>query len=129
MYVLNLKPAYYLEEKEDRLARVQEQLQKNELHCQVIYSHGQFLDILPINASKGRAIDYLRYKFDFSHPHVMVAGDSGNDEDMISGHARGLVVGNHSEELETLRGKQNIYFSPETYAAGIIDGLHHYGFV
>lgn len=121
------KISYYLEEKEDRLAQVKQLLQEKRLRCQVIYSHGQFLDILPPRASKGRAIDYLRYKFDFSPRHVMVAGDSGNDADMISGHARGLVVGNHSEELEMLRGKANIYFSKEEYAAGIMDGLKHYG--
>lgn len=123
------KISYYLEEKENRLARVESVLEEQDLHCQVIYSHGQFLDILPERASKGMAIDYLRYKFDFSPLHVMVAGDSGNDEDMIRGHARGLVVGNHSEELEDLRGEPNIYFSPEEYAAGIMDGLRHYGFV
>ena len=82
-----------------------------------------------MRASKGKAIDYIRYKFDFSPRQVMVAGDSGNDEDMIDSAARGLVVGNHSEELEKLRRKPNIYFSPEKYAAGIIDGLHHYGFL
>jgi sucrose-phosphate synthase len=48
---------------------------------------------------------------------------------MIASAARGLVVGNHSEELDRLRRKPNIYFSPETYAAGIIDGLKHYGFL
>ncbi|MEA3470022.1 MAG: HAD-IIB family hydrolase [Thermodesulfobacteriota bacterium] len=122
------KISYYMEDKGKNLARVQEQLKENKLRCQVIYSHGQFLDILPFRASKGRAIDYLRYKFDFSPRHLMVAGDSGNDEDMIAGRARGLVVGNHTEELEALRGKQNIYFSPKNYAAGIIDGLKHYGF-
>ncbi|MBE0586162.1 MAG: hypothetical protein IH612_20660, partial [Desulfofustis sp.] len=41
----------------------------------------------------------------------------------------GLVVGNHSVELEHLRDRPNIFFSPEHYAAGIIDGLQHYGFV
>ncbi len=123
------KISYYLEEKANRLARVQEQLKKNKLRCRIIYSHGQFLDILPFRASKGKAINYLRYKFDFSPRYVMVAGDSGNDEDMISGRARGLVVKNHSEELEILRGRQNIYFSPETYAAGILDGLNYYGFI
>lgn len=123
------KISYYLEEKEDRLARVHERLQQMKLRCQIIYSHGQFLDILPARSSKGKAIDYLRYKFNFSPRHVMVAGDSGNDEDMISGHARGLVVGNHSQELEGLRGKANIYFSTEEYAAGIMDGLRHYGFL
>jgi sucrose-phosphate synthase len=58
----------------------------------------------------------------------MVAGDSGNDEDMIAGATRGLVVGNHSVELENLRNKPNIYFSEAEYAAGIMDGLKHYGF-
>jgi sucrose-phosphate synthase len=123
------KVSYYLEDKEENLARVKEQLKKNNVRCQVIYSHGQFLDILPFRASKGKAIDYLRYKFDFPPRHVMVAGDSGNDEDMIAGRARGLVVGNHSEDLEALRGKRNIYFSPKTYASGVIDGLKHYGFM
>ncbi|HHD56283.1 MAG TPA: HAD-IIB family hydrolase, partial [Desulfobulbaceae bacterium] len=123
------KISYYLEEKEDRLSRVENILEAEKLRCEVIYSHGQFLDILPFRASKGKAIDYLRYKFDFPPRHVMVAGDSGNDEDMILGHARGLVVGNHSEELEGLRGKPNIYFSRAEYAAGIIDGLKHYGLI
>lgn len=123
------KISYYLEEKEDRLALVYETLQFEGLHCRVIYSHGQFLDILPYRASKGKAIDYMRYKYEFSPRHVMVAGDSGNDEDMISGHARGLVVGNYSEELEHLKSKRNVFFSEHKYAAGIIDGLTHYGLV
>ena len=123
------KISYYLEEKEGRLQRIWDELKQHRLRCQAIYSHGQFLDILPIRASKGKAIDYIRYKFDFSPLHVMVSGDSGNDEDMIDGDARGLVVGNYSEELEKLRRKSNIYFSPEPYAAGIIDGLWHYGFL
>ena len=59
----------------------------------------------------------------------MVAGDSGNDEDMIAGHARGLVVDNYSEELEPLKNRSNIYFSDQEYAAGVIDGLKHYGLI
>ncbi|HFQ90190.1 MAG TPA: glycosyl transferase family 1, partial [Desulfobulbus sp.] len=75
------------------------------------------------------AIKYLRYKFDFPARHVMVAGDSGNDEDMLAGQARGLVVGNYSPELEHLRHRANVYFSSKPYAAGIMDGLVYYGFV
>ncbi len=123
------KISYYLEEEDGRLEQVRQRLQEARLHCQVIYSHGQFLDILPVRASKGRAIRYLRYKFAFPARHVMVAGDSGNDEDMISGHARGLVVGNYSPELEHLRNRTNVYFSKERYAAGILDGLSYYGFI
>jgi len=122
------KISYYLEEKGERLSRITTKLKEKRLQTKIIYSHGQFLDILPSRASKGKAIDYIRYKFDFPVRNVMVAGDSGNDEDMIAGHARGLVVANHSPELEKLRGKRNIYFSAHKYAAGIIDGLRHYGF-
>lgn len=125
----NFKISYYLEEKEDRLIKIKQRLTDFRLRCQVIYSHGQFLDILPIRASKGKAVDYIRYKYEFSPRYVMAAGDSGNDEDMLNGKSRGLIVANHSEEMEKLKGKANIYFSPESYAAGIIDGLRHYGLV
>ncbi len=123
------KISYYLEEKDERLAQIHEKLVENRLRCQVIYSHGQFLDILPMRASKGKAIEYIQYKYEYSPRYVMVAGDSGNDEDMIAGKARGLVVGNHSDELNTLKDRANIYFSPKKYASGIIDGLHHYGLI
>lgn len=123
------KISYYLEEKDGRLAQVEEILAAEKLQCQVIYSHGQFLDILPARASKGKAIDYMRFKYDFSPRQVMVAGDSGNDEDMLSSPSRGLVVGNYSEELVKLQGRPNIYFSDKEYAAGIIDGLEYYNFM
>lgn len=123
------KLSYYMEDNPDNLAEIHRRLAEEKLPCQVIYSHGQFLDILPRRASKGKAIKYLKYKFEFPSSKVMVAGDSGNDEDMIRGNNNGLVVGNHSEELESLRGKSRVYFSRKSYAAGIIDGLVYYGFI
>ena len=124
------KISYYLDDRQNnRFALIQDRLKDARLRCQAIYSHGQFLDILPLRASKGKAIDYVRYKFDFSARRVMVSGDSGNDEDMLSGPSRALVVGNHSSELEHLRGRSNIYFSTAEFAAGIMDGLTHYGFI
>ncbi len=125
----NYKISYYLEEKDNRLRRIEEKLAEQRLRCNVIYTHGQFLDIVPLRASKGRAIDYLSYKYEFSPRYVMVAGDSGSDEDMVSGKTRGLVVANHSDEIDRLKGKTNIYFSQEGYAAGILDGLYQYGFL
>jgi sucrose-phosphate synthase len=38
-------------------------------------------------------------------------------------------VGNHSDELNVLKGKPRIFFSEHAYAAGVIDGLVHYGFL
>ncbi len=123
------KISYYLEDDQELLARVYQRLDEAKIHCQIIFSHGQFLDILPYRASKGMAIKYLQYKWEISPQDLMVAGDSGNDEDMLRGRSCGLVVGNHSSELENLKGKPRIYFSPKKYASGIIDGLKHYGFL
>lgn len=123
------KISYYLENIDYRLEKVQQTLEERKLRCQVIYSHSQFLDILPYRASKGKAVNYLQYKYEFLPRHVMVAGDSGNDEDMLSGRMRGLIVGNHSEELEHLKGSPRTYFAKGTYAAGIIEGLQHFGLI
>ena len=123
------KISYYMEDDPELLAAVHHQLQDAKLRCQVIYSHGQFLDILPYRASKGRAIKYLKYKWDIAPENVMVAGDSGNDADMLRGRTCGLVVGNHSKELEELKGQKRIFFSDKEYAGGIIDGLIYYKFL
>jgi sucrose-phosphate synthase len=123
------KISYYMADDYDYLAWVHRVLDEAKLQCEVIYSHGQFLDILPLRASKGKAIDYVINKYGFPPRHVMVSGDSGNDADMLLGQARGLVVGNYADELEKFKGKPRLYFSKDNYAAGIIDGLHHFGLI
>ncbi|MFZ5774704.1 MAG: HAD-IIB family hydrolase [Thermodesulfobacteriota bacterium] len=120
------KISYYLD-KPRLIDQVHAALANARLACQVVYSHGQYLDLLPLRASKGKAIGFIRHKYGFSSDQVMVAGDSGNDEDMVRGAGLGLVVGNHSSELTHLRGRSRIFFSPYPHAAGIIDGLRYYG--
>lgn len=96
------------------------------LHAQIIYSHNEFLDILPVRASKGHAVRYLAYKWGLPLKNFLVAGDSGNDSEMLVGDTLAIVVGNHSPELESLRGLEQIYFAWNRYAAGILEGLAHY---
>jgi sucrose-phosphate synthase len=109
------------------LNEICEYLQDLKLHAQLIYSHEEFLDVLPIRASKGHAIRYLAYKWGLPLESFLVAGDSGNDTEMLVGDTRAVVVGNHSPELAILRDQQHIYFANGHYAAGIIEGLNHYG--
>ncbi|MCB2180688.1 MAG: HAD-IIB family hydrolase [Desulfobulbaceae bacterium] len=123
------KLSYFLEDEPELLARVYHCLQKAKLRCQVNFSHDMFLDILPYRAAKGKAIKYIQYKWEIAPENVMVAGDSITDEDMLRGRTCGLIVGNHSKELEELRGQKNIFFSKHKYAAGIIDGLTQYKFL
>ncbi len=104
-------------------------LRKLDLHVKVVYSHEAFLDLLPIRASKGLAIRYLAMKWGISPEHILVAGDSGNDAEMLGGNTYAVVVGNYSPELERLRGKPHVYFADNYYSAGIIEGIDHYQFL
>ena len=94
----------------------------------LVASHGQFLDVLPVRASKGRAIRYLAYKWGFQLNDFLVSGDSGNDIDMLSGDTLGVVVGGHSEELKSLAADEHVFFAEAPYARGILQGIAHYRF-
>jgi sucrose-phosphate synthase len=39
-----------------------------------------------------------------------------------------VVVANHSRELQSLRGRDGIYFASHGYARGILEGVRHFGF-
>lgn len=123
------KLSYYMAPGENRLDKINAILNHNKCHCTVIYSHDEYLDILPHRASKGKAVRYLSYKWEIPLENIMVCGDSGNDREMLIGSPMGVVVGNYARELERLKGKRRIYFSPKKYAAGIIDGLNHFGLI
>jgi len=123
------KISYYMENDPDLLVKVHRVLQAKRLRYYLNYSHGQFLDILPYRASKGKAIRYLSYKWEIPIANIMVCGNSGSDEDMLRGDSCGLVVGNYSKELEILKGHRRIFFSTKEYARGIIDGIKHYNFL
>jgi len=110
------------------LTQIYRHLREHGLSAQLVYSHEAFLDVLPVRASKGHAIRYLAYKWGLPLKNFLVAGDSGNDEEMLRGDTLGVVVGNHSSELESLRGLEQIYFAQEACARGILEGIHHYRF-
>jgi len=120
------KVSYYMEPDKDRLALVHHALVKNKLKYNLIYSHEQFLDILPVMASKGKAIRYLSYKWEIPLSQMIVSGDSGNDEEMLRSGALGVVVGNYSSELEHLKDVNRIFFAEKPYAGGILEGLDYY---
>jgi sucrose-phosphate synthase len=82
------------------------------LHANLIYSHQAFLDVLPVRVSKGHAIRYLAYKWGLPLRNFLVAGDSGNDAEMLVGDTSAVVVGNHSPELERLRGLEQDFLCP-----------------
>ena len=98
-------------------------------YSSIVITQAAFLDILPNRASKGRAVRYLGNKWTIPINRIVVCGDAGNDLDMFTGASRGIVVGNHSSEMEALRGMRRVYFAGRPSAAGILEGLEHFKFL
>ena len=122
------KISYYMEPGKDRLAEIHNRLLHKKCKYNLVYSHDQYLDILPYRASKGKAIRFLCYKWEIPLRNIVVAGDSGNDEEMLRGEPSAIVVANYSTELDALRKSKHVYFAKQPCAGGILEGLQKYRF-
>jgi len=111
------------------LSFLKKYLRQHDIHAKVIITQERYLDILPIRASKGLAIRYIAIKWGLPLERIFVAGDAGNDEEMLQGDTLAVVVANHSNELLRLKNKPRIYFAENSYAAGILEGLEYYNFL
>jgi len=124
------KISYYIDpRKAPSVEEIQSLLNQEEQSVNLTLSFGQFLDILPIRASKGLALRYFAARWDIPLEHILVAGGSGADEDMMRGNTLAVVVANrHNEELSQLVDLDRIYFATQPYAYGILEALDHYDF-
>jgi len=111
------------------LAQIKKRLRQNRIKVKTILSHGMYLDIIPSRSGSGLSIRHMAFKWGMPMGHILVAGDSGNDEGMLSGNTLGVVVGNYSPELEKLRDYPRVYFAQAHHAAGIIEGIEYYNFL
>lgn len=91
----------------------------------VIYSSNRDLDILPAGCGKAKAAAYLARRWEIDPERVVVAGNSGNDADMLSSGVRAIAVGNATPDLKTLR-LPKLYHASDTYAAGVLEGLAYW---
>ncbi len=112
-----------------KIAGIKRMLRENGIRAKTILSLGMFLDIIPTRAGSGVSIRHMAYKWGLPLEHILIAGDSGNDEGMLAGNTLGVVVGNYSPELERLRKYPRIYFATASHASGIIEGIEYYNFL
>ncbi|PLX43194.1 MAG: HAD family hydrolase [Hyphomicrobiales bacterium] len=125
------KISYYIDpEISLDVSEINRQLGSAGLSASVIMSFGQYLDILPLRASKGFALRYISDRWGIPLDHILVAGGSGADEDMMRGNTLAVVVANrHDEELSNLTEMDRIYFARQSYARGILEAIEHYDFL
>jgi sucrose-phosphate synthase len=95
----------------------------------VVLSFGQYLDIIPVRASKGLAMRWVAERHDIALDRILAAGGSGADEDMMRGNMLAVVVANrHNEELSDLTQVDEIFFASRPYAEGILEAIELYDF-
>jgi len=129
------KVSYFLAEAiaVELLPQLQTLLDAEGLDAQLVYSGSKDLDILPHRANKGKAMTFLREQLNISLDRTVACGDSGNDLSMFCDRAeRGIIVGNAMPELLTWHHDNpapNRYLAQKNCAGGILEGLHHFGFL
>lgn len=99
------------------------------------------LDVLPANASKRHAIEFLAQQLSFDIDHTFFAGDSGNDISVMASPIHSVLVANASQEVkeqaineaERNQQQQSLYVARGdcmgmngNYSAGILEGIVHY---
>ena len=124
------KVSYYIDpDKAPTMEEINQLLYQEDMPVNIIQSFGQFLDVVPMRASKGLALRYVAATWDIALDHILVAGGSGADEDMMRGNTLAVVVGNrHDEELSQLSNLERIYLAQAKGAGGILEALDHYDF-
>ena len=132
-YNTPLKVSYFLDDAPDpdqAARRVRQRVAAAGNGYQVVWSSGKHLDILPAAAGKGKAIRFLIGYLNLNPTQVVTAGDSGNDSSMLEEFGCGIIVGNAQPELKALKDKDgdaSFYFAERPFAAGVSEGLHHFG--
>lgn len=103
----------------------------------------QFIDLLPAQAGKGKAMLHMQQKLGFADASTVVAGDADNDMLMLQEAPRSILVGNASPELKDWarqqqaqrqeqlggdgRGQNSMFIAAEPIAAGVMEGLRAFG--
>ncbi|WP_038702552.1 HAD-IIB family hydrolase [Planococcus sp. PAMC 21323] len=92
----------------------------------LIYSGGRDVDVLPVNSGKGKALEYILNTHHLDNVKLLVAGDSGNDVEMLTMGFPSVIVGNAQPELLEQQSHPSIYRATKYYAGGIHEAWRHF---
>lgn len=142
------KLSYYVDLSEDQdalMETMQQRLETLQIQAGLVWSVDEpagigLLDVLPANATKLHAIDFLRQSLSYDLSEVVFAGDSGNDLAVLASAIPSVLVANASEEvrgqalqMSAQQGHQAaLYLAGQgdsingNYAAGVLEGVGYY---
>lgn len=104
----------------------EQQLKSEDISHKLIYSGGRDLDILPAKSGKGAALEYILDKFNARETKILVAGDSGNDIEMLTLGFPSVIVGNAMPELLESEASPMIFRASKICAGGIHEAWNHF---
>ncbi|MBR8826372.1 MAG: HAD-IIB family hydrolase [Gomphosphaeria aponina SAG 52.96 = DSM 107014] len=143
------KLSYYVSLETDRetiIAKISSRLENQKIQANIIWSIDReaqvgLLDILPPDANKRLAIEFLMANQNFTFKNTVFSGDSGNDLDVLISPIKSILVANAAAELkakvqaevdkigltDSLYIAQGNYLDLNgNYSAGIMEGIAHY---
>jgi sucrose-6F-phosphate phosphohydrolase len=145
----DFKLSYYLPLSTDHeriLTEVEQQLSTLKVDASLIWSLDEqkqtgLLDVLPRNATKLHALQFLQQYLGYAQTEVVFAGDSGNDMPVLASPVLSILVANAAEEIKQ-QAKQlvqqndcvdSLYIARlegsslgGNYAAGVLQGLEFF---
>lgn len=120
------KLSYLCDGGRDLPERLRERLDRAGLACALVQSHGRYLDVLPEGVSKGTAVERVRQALGLDPGRVLVAGDSGNDVEMLRMARQAIIVANYRDDLGSRPELRHGFVARESYARGVIEGVDHF---
>lgn len=101
-----------------------------ELECDLLFSAGRYLDVLPRGVSKGSTLRALIAQEGLDPDDVVVAGDTLNDLSLFECGLKGIVVGEAEPALRERvaeNGDEGTYIAVRPGGGGILEGLRVHG--
>lgn len=100
------------------------------LGCDLLYSAGLYLDILPRGVNKGSTLTRLVAHLGVDPEQVLVAGDTLNDLSLFQQNFKGVCVGDaEAGLLEAIRGNTRTLRATLRGCGGILEAITHFGFL
>ncbi|MCK7547885.1 glucosylglycerol-phosphate synthase [Marinobacter koreensis] len=100
------------------------------LSCEVLFSAGKYLDILPRGVNKGTTLSLLVDHLGVDPEAVLVAGDTLNDLSMYQQSFKGVCVGaSETDLLAATEHQARVLHAGATGCGGILEAFEHFGFL
>lgn len=100
------------------------------LEVDLVASADVYLDVLPRGVNKGSTLQRVLRWLERAETDVVVAGDTLNDLALFDTGLPGVVVGNCEAALrDRVCGREHLYLAGGEGAAGILEGLRHFGWL